>query len=63
MRSFLGGILLQSGGFFVHMLVGQEQRASAGTWMAQVLLSTGSMRPGQPTSPSLHEPTSSQKVH
>jgi hypothetical protein len=33
--TLLGGILLQSGGFFVHMLVGQEQRASAGTWMTR----------------------------
>jgi hypothetical protein len=33
--TLLAGILLQSGGFFVHMLVGQEQRASAGTWMTR----------------------------
>jgi hypothetical protein len=33
--TLLGGILLQSGGFFVHMLVGEEERASAGTWMTR----------------------------
>jgi hypothetical protein len=33
--TLLGGILLQSGGFFVHMLAGEEQRASAGTWMTR----------------------------
>lgn len=30
--TFLAGILLQSGGFFMHMIVGEEGAASAGTW-------------------------------
>lgn len=29
------GILLQSGGFFVHMLLGEEGAASAGTWLTR----------------------------
>jgi hypothetical protein len=33
--TLLWGILLQSGGFFVHMLVGEEERASAGTLMTR----------------------------
>jgi len=31
----LAGILLQSGGFFAHMLVGEEERVSMGTWMTR----------------------------
>lgn len=30
------GILLQSGGFFLHMLVGEEGTSSAGTWVTRV---------------------------
>jgi hypothetical protein len=30
---YLAGVLLQSGGMFVHMLVGEEGERSAGTWM------------------------------
>ncbi|MPZ28393.1 MAG: hypothetical protein GEV12_18780 [Micromonosporaceae bacterium] len=30
------GILLQSGGFFLHMLVGEEGASSAGTWVTRV---------------------------
>lgn len=30
--TLLAGILLQSGGFFLHMLIGDEGAASAGTW-------------------------------
>jgi hypothetical protein len=33
--TLLAGILLQSGGFFVHMLVGEEGAASAGTWLTR----------------------------
>ncbi len=33
--TLLAGILLQSGGFFVHMLVGAEETASAGTWLTR----------------------------
>lgn len=33
--TLLGGILLQSGGFFVHMLTGDEGVASPGTWMTR----------------------------
>lgn len=31
--AYLAGVLLQSGGMFVHMLVGVEGERSAGTWM------------------------------
>lgn len=31
--TLLVGILLQSGGFFVHMLTGEEGAATAGTWL------------------------------
>lgn len=30
---FLAGVLLQSGGFFVHFLVGEEGTSSLGTWL------------------------------
>lgn len=33
--TLLAGILLQSGGFFVHMLTGAEGAASGGTWMTR----------------------------
>lgn len=33
--TLLAGILLQSGGFFVHMLVGEEETTSAGTWLTR----------------------------
>jgi len=33
--TLLAGILLQSGGFFVHMATGEEGVASAGTWMTR----------------------------
>jgi len=33
--TLLAGILLQSGGFFVHMLVGEEGATSAGTWLTR----------------------------
>lgn len=33
--SLLTGILLQSGGFFVHMLTGEEGSPSLGTWMTR----------------------------
>ena len=33
--TLLFGILLQSGGFFAHMLLGEEERASMGTWMTR----------------------------
>lgn len=33
--TLLTGILLQSGGFFAHMLVGDEGSASIGTWMTR----------------------------
>lgn len=33
--TLLAGILLQSGGFFVHMLIGEETTASAGTWLTR----------------------------
>lgn len=32
----LGGILLQSGGFFVHMLAGEESRSSVGTLLTRI---------------------------
>jgi hypothetical protein len=32
----LAGVLLQSGGFFLHMLVGEEGSSSAGTWVTRV---------------------------
>jgi hypothetical protein len=32
---FLAGVLIQSGGFFVHMLVGTEDAASIGTWLTR----------------------------
>lgn len=31
--TFLTGVLLQSGGFFVHLLVGEERTSSLGTWL------------------------------
>lgn len=31
--TLLAGVLLQSGGFFVHMLLGEENAASAGTYL------------------------------
>jgi hypothetical protein len=34
--TMLVGVLLQSGGFFLHMIVGEEGGASAGTWMTRV---------------------------
>jgi len=34
--TLLGGILLQSGGFFLHMVVGSEGSGSAGTVMTRV---------------------------
>jgi len=34
--TLLGGILLQSGGFFVHMLVGAEGASSAGTLLTRI---------------------------
>lgn len=40
--TLLAGITAQSGGFFLHMLVGEESSASAGTWLTRsgaVLLS------------------------
>ena len=33
--TLLAGIILQSGGFFVHMLFGEESSASAGTWLTR----------------------------
>jgi hypothetical protein len=33
--TLLVGILLQSGGFFLHFAVGEEGGASAGTWMTR----------------------------
>lgn len=30
---FLAGVLTQSGGFFVHLLVGEEGASSVGTWL------------------------------
>ncbi len=33
--TLLLGILLQSGGFFLHFAVGEEGEASAGTWMTR----------------------------
>jgi hypothetical protein len=33
--TLLVGILLQSGGFFLHFAVGEEGEASAGTWMTR----------------------------
>jgi hypothetical protein len=33
--TLLAGILLQSGGFFVHMLTGDEGMPSAGTWLTR----------------------------
>lgn len=33
--TLLAGIFLQSGGFFVHMLTGEEGAASAGTWLTR----------------------------
>ena len=33
--TLLVGILLQSGGFFLHFAVGQEGEASGGTWMTR----------------------------
>ena len=33
--TLLVGILLQSGGFFLHMTVGEEGAASAGTWVTR----------------------------
>ncbi|HET9202832.1 MAG TPA: hypothetical protein VFP67_06780 [Acidimicrobiia bacterium] len=33
--TLLVGILLQSGGFFLHFAVGEEGQASAGTWMTR----------------------------
>lgn len=30
------GILLQSGGFFLHLLVGEESASSAGTWVTRL---------------------------
>lgn len=33
--TLLGGVLLQSGGFFVHMLTGQVGAVSAGTWLTR----------------------------
>jgi len=33
--TLLMGILLQSGGFFIHMVVGEEGIASTGTWMTR----------------------------
>jgi hypothetical protein len=33
--TLLAGILLQSGGFFVHMLVGEEGATSTGTWLTR----------------------------
>jgi hypothetical protein len=32
----LAGVLLQSGGFFLHMLVGEEGSSSAGTWVTRL---------------------------
>ena len=34
--TLLVGVLLQSGGFFLHMLVGEEGGASVGTWTTRV---------------------------
>ena len=33
--TLLAGILLQSGGFFLHMLLGDEGAVSAGTWVTR----------------------------
>jgi hypothetical protein len=33
--TLFAGILLQSGGFFVHMVVGEEGTTSAGTWLTR----------------------------
>jgi hypothetical protein len=33
--TLLVGVLLQSGGFFLHFAVGEEGEASAGTWMTR----------------------------
>lgn len=33
--TLLAGILIQSGGFFVHMLIGEEGVASGGTWLTR----------------------------
>jgi len=33
--TLLGGILLQSGGFFLHLLIGEEGTPSGGTWMTR----------------------------
>lgn len=32
----LAGILLQSGGFFLHMLIGEAGNSSAGTWVTRL---------------------------
>lgn len=33
--TFLAGVMLQSGGFFLHLLLGEEGAASAGTWVTR----------------------------
>ncbi|MBW3666585.1 MAG: hypothetical protein KY394_03210 [Actinobacteria bacterium] len=33
--TFLAGVLFQSGGFFLHLLLGEEGAASAGTWVTR----------------------------
>lgn len=33
--TFLLGVLLQSGGFFLHMAIGEQGAASAGTWITR----------------------------
>ena len=33
--TFLVGVVLQSGGFFLHMAIGEEGAASAGTWITR----------------------------
>lgn len=62
--TFLAGILVQSGGFFVHMLVGEEGAASIGTLMTRsgaVLLAVGlaSLGVGVLRSHRVPEPTGS----
>lgn len=47
--TLLAGILLQSGGFFLHMVIGEEQAASAGTyvtWAGAALLAIAMVTAG-----------------
>lgn len=47
--TLLAGVLLQSGGFFLHMVAGEEQNASAGTyvtWVGAALLAVAMISGG-----------------